>query len=98
MTITQRSKPNTTDTSQDTTFIQVKRKYKVQGEIIGLKIHTKESTGWPAKEEFTRKGLVAGLKGRDYKFTFTKYNLSEEKIIKMIENKVMGITSKCCAT
>lgn len=95
MEITQREQSETKSTSQDTIFIQGKRKYKVKREDTGLKIYTKETTGWPVKNEFTRKDLVDGLKGRKYKFTFSKNELSEEEIIKMIENKVMEITSQC---
>lgn len=87
----------TTDTEvmQETILTQGKRKYAVNGEDIGLVLYTKQSEGWPPKDEFTRHVLLKGIAEKKYKFTFTKNTHSEEDILHMIENKTMDIPPPC---
>lgn len=72
-----------------------KKKHTVRGEEIGLMIYTKQSAGWPQKEDFTRQVLLKGLKDRKFKYTYTKKELSDDDIMSMIANKMMDITAQC---
>lgn len=87
----------TTEILQETMSMQGKRRYMTRGEEIGLMIYTKQSEGFPKKEEFTRQVLVAGLQNRKYKYTYANENLTEEEVIKMIENKSIEVTAHCFA-
>lgn len=49
------------------------------------------------KDEFTRQVLVNGIQSKNYKFTYTEKDLSEEEIIDLIEKKTVKITAKCFA-
>lgn len=69
--------------------------YEVKGEDIGLMIYTKNSTGWPKKEGFSREQLIKGIKNKKYKYTYTKKNLTDEEILQMIENRLIDLKGPC---
>lgn len=81
----------------ETMMTQGKRKYQLKGEDIGLTLYTKQSEGWPTKEDFTRQVLVKGLQDKKCKYIYTNHKLSDYDVIRMIEKTIMDITAQCFA-
>lgn len=52
--------------------MQGKKRYLTKEENIGVMVYTKQSEGFPRKEEFTRQVLVTELQNRKYKYSRTK--------------------------
>ena len=72
-----------------------KNKKVVKAEDIGLKLHSKESVGWPKDEKMNRKELLEGLKSKKYKYTYTCKELTEEELIRLIEEKKLDLPVDC---
>lgn len=72
-----------------------RRRYQFKGEDIGFMVYTKQSAGWPKKVEFSRQVLLKGIKERKYKYTYTKKDMTDEEIMKMIENRVFDLSPYC---
>lgn len=52
--ITQQAETSGLAVMHETVLTQGRRKYQFRGEDMGLMIHTKQSVGWPKKDDFTR--------------------------------------------
>lgn len=67
----------------------------MKGDEVGVKLYTKQSVGCPKNEELSRHDLLANIKKKKYKFTFTDNNLKDDDLLKMIENKAIEFPSRC---
>lgn len=94
-TETEETETEETEIMQQSILTQGKKTYPVKGEDIGFMVYTKQSVGWPKKVEFTRLELVKGFKNKKYKYTYTKKDLTDNEIIKMIENRLLDIPARC---
>ena len=69
-----------------------KKKNIVKSEEIGLTLYTKKSVGWPEGDELGKKELIKGIKTKKYKYTYTAKEISEEELIRLIENKQLEVS------
>lgn len=80
---------------QERVMKQRRRRYQCKAEDIGLTIYTKESEGWPRKEQFTRNVLIRGFESKKFKYTYTDKHTTEEEVIQKIDNRTMDISDRC---